>query len=202
MARIIGLTGGIGCGKSAVGALLRELGAEYADADQVVHGLLTAGSPTVERVARRFGPEVLAPGGGVDRRRLAAIVFGDPAALRDLEALLHPAVRAELRRRMAASAAPAFVVDAIKLIESGLYREVDSVWVVTCRPDEQRRRLVELRGMTPEEAEARIAVQPDQATRLAHADVVIENDGTLEDTRAQVAAAWRRMVGGEPARSW
>src|SRR5688572_5228363 len=96
----IGLTGGIGCGKSAVGAVLRKLGAEYADADRLVHELLSAGSPVVEQVAARFGHEVLEADGGVDRKRLGAIVFGDRAALRDLEDLLHPAVRAELRRRM------------------------------------------------------------------------------------------------------
>lgn len=190
----IGLTGGIGCGKSAVGAVLRELGAEYADADRLVHELLAAGSPVVEQVAGRFGTEVLAADGGVDRKRLGAIVFGDRAALRDLEDLLHPAVRAELRRRMAASTAPAFVLDAIKLIEGGLYRDVDSVWVVTCEPAEQRRRLVELRGMAPEEAEARIAAQPPQAERLPYAQVVIANDGSLADVRRQVEEAWGRVV--------
>jgi dephospho-CoA kinase len=190
----IGLTGGIGCGKSAVGAVLRELGAEYADADRLVHELLAAGSPVLEQVAGRFGTEVLAADGGVDRKRLGAIVFGDRAALRDLEDLLHPAVRAELRRRMAASTAPAFVLDAIKLIEGGLYRDVDSVWVVTCEPAEQRRRLVELRGMAPEEAEARIAAQPPQAERLPYAQVVIANDGALADVRRQVEEAWGRVV--------
>lgn len=197
MTHRIGLTGGIGCGKSAVGAMLRALGAEYVDADQLVHRLLAAGSPLVERVAARFGPGVLAPDGGVDRRRLGAVVFADPAALRDLEALLHPAVRAELRRRMALSTAPAFVLDAIKLLESGLYHEVDSVWVVTCSPEQQRRRLIERRGLSAEETAARIAAQPEQASRLAYADAVIENDGSLADTQAQVAAAWRRLVEGQ-----
>jgi dephospho-CoA kinase len=190
----IGLTGGIGCGKSVVGAMLRELGAEYADADQQVHALLAAGSPLIEPIVERFGREILGPDGGVDRRKLGAIVFADPAALRDLEALLHPAVRSELRRRMAESAAPAFVLDAIKLIEGGLYQEVDSVWVVTCNPAEQRRRLTELRGLSPEEAEARIAAQPSQESRLPYADVVIENNDTVEDTRRQVLAAWERLV--------
>ena len=190
----IGLTGGIGCGKSAVGAMLRELGAEYVDADQLVHTLLAPGSPLVELVAARFGREVLASDGGVDRARLGAIVFADPAALRDLEGLLHPAVRAALRQRMAASVAPAFVLDAIKLIEGGLYREVDRVWVVTCVPAEQRRRLIELRGLTAEQADARIAAQASQGSRLAYANVVIENSTTLDDARAQVLAAWERTV--------
>ena len=194
MSHKIGLTGGIGCGKSAVGAVLRELGAEYVDADHVVHAQLAAGSPVVGQVAARFGSEVIESGGGVDRPRLGAVVFADADALRDLEAIVVPAVRAEIRRRMAASTAPAVVIDAIKLIESGLYREVDSVWVVTCSPAEQRRRLLELRGMTPAEAEARIAAQPAQEARLPHAQVVIENNGSLEELRGQVLAGWRRVV--------
>src|SRR6478672_8248856 len=163
--------------------MLQDLGAEYVDADRLVHGLLAAGSPLVEQVAARFGQELLEADGGIDRRRLAAIVFADPAALRDLEGLLHPAVRAELRRRMAETAAPAIVVDAIKLIEGGIYKEVDSVWVVTCDPDAQRRRLTELRGMTPEESEARIAAQPPQSDKLPFAQVVIDNGGSLAATR-------------------
>lgn len=197
MAVKIGLTGNIGCGKSAVGAMLQELGAEYVDADRLVHDLLAEGSPIVGRVAARFGREVLAPNGAVDRRRLGAIVFADQTALRDLEALLHPAVRAELRRRMAETTAPAIVVDAIKLIEGGLYREVDSVWVVTCDPSDQRHRLTELRGFTAAEAGARIAAQPPQEAKVPFADVVIDNSGTLVATREQVRAAWERKVGAK-----
>ena len=193
----IGLTGNIGCGKSAVGAMLQELGAEYVDADRLVHDLLAAESPIVDRVAARFGREVLGADGGVDRHRLGSIVFADPSALRDLEALLHPAVRAELRRRMAESTAPAIVVDAIKLIEGGLYKEVDSVWVVTCDPADQHRRLTELRGLTAEQAEARIAAQPPQEAKLPFADVVIDNSGTLAATRDHVRAAWERTVGAK-----
>ena len=191
----IGLTGNIGCGKSAVGDMLQELGADYVDADQLVHELLAAESPLVADVVARFGPEVLDPDGGVDRRRLGAIVFADWAALRDLERLLHPAVRSEIRRRMASSSAAAIAVDAIKLIEGGLFREVDSVWVVTCEPAEQRRRLIELRGLTAEEVEARIAAQPPQREKLPYADVVIDNSGSLGATRRQVARAWKRLVG-------
>jgi dephospho-CoA kinase len=194
LAVTIGLTGNIGCGKSAVGAMLQELGAEYVDADRLVHDLLAEGSPIVGRVAARFGRDVLAPDGAVDRRRLGAIVFADQSALRDLEALLHPTVRAKLRRRMAETTAPAIVVDAIKLIEGGLYREVDSVWVVTCGPSDQRHRLTEHRGLTAAEARARIAAQPPQEAKVPFADVVIDNSGTLAATREQVRAAWERTV--------
>src|SRR5207244_12604091 len=114
--------------KSAVGAVLRELGADYADADLLVHALLSAGSSLVPRIVARFGPDVLGSDGGIDRPALAKIVFADKSALRDLEALVHPAVRAALRAQMAESAAPVFVVDAIKLIEGVLYGAVDSVW--------------------------------------------------------------------------
>jgi dephospho-CoA kinase len=191
----IGLTGNIGCGKSSVGAILRELGADYVDADQLVHQLLGPGTPVVQQVLDRFGPQVLGPDGGVNRDRLGEIVFRDPTALRDLEALLHPRVRADLRRRMARSTAAAIVVDAIKLIESGLHKEVDSVWLVACGPDDQRRRLTELRGLSSDEAEARMAAQSPQEERLPFANVVIDNRGSLEATRQQVLEAWQRLVG-------
>lgn len=191
----IGLTGGIGCGKSTVGAMLRELGAEYIDADQIVHDLLAAGSPLAEQVIARFGETVRASDGSVDRRRLGRLVFGDPAALRALEALLHPAVRDQIRRRVASAQAPVVVIDAIKLIESGLAQEVDSVWVVVCSPAAQRQRLIEQRGFSPAEVEQRVAAQVPQEERLAHADVVIDNSGTLAATREQVLAAWRRTAG-------
>ena len=190
----IGLTGGIGCGKSTVGQELAALGAEYVDADRIVHELLAAAGPAVREVAERFGEAVLDGQGAVDRRRLGEIVFNDPAALRDLEKFLHPLVRTEIRRRIAESRAPAIVLDAIKLIESGLYQEVDSVWVVTCSSDEQLRRLVGLRGMRTEEAEARIRAQPSQEFRLPYAQVVIDNDGPREATREQVKRAWSRVV--------
>jgi dephospho-CoA kinase len=185
----IGLTGGIGCGKSAVGDELAELGAEYVDADRIVHELLATADPAVRQVTERFGERVLDERGGIDRRRLGEIVFNDPAALSDLEAILHPLVRAEIRSRVARSQAPAIVLDAIKLIESGL-----SVWVVTCSAAEQMRRLIERRGMRPEEAEARIGAQPAQESRLPYAQVVIDNDGSPEATREQVKRAWSRVI--------
>jgi dephospho-CoA kinase len=191
----IGLTGNIGCGKTTVGEMLRELGADYVDADQLVHELLGAGSPIVDQVATRFGTDLVKADGSIDRRRLGAMVFADAAALRQLEALLHPAVRVVVRRRMAEATAPAIVVDAIKLIESGLYKEMNSVWVVTCESADQQRRLIQLRGLTVEEIRARVAAQPPQADKLPFADVVIDNSGAPEATRRQVIAAWERSVG-------
>src|SRR3954469_9407726 len=138
----IGLTGNIACGKSSIGRLLVARGAEYVDADRLVHALMEPGTAENDAIMARFGPQVRTADGRIDRPRLGGIVFADPAALRDLEQILHPGVRAEIRRRMAASTAPIVVVDAIKLLETGLYREVDTVWVVTCPRDEQVRRLM------------------------------------------------------------
>ncbi|MDP8922833.1 MAG: dephospho-CoA kinase [Chloroflexota bacterium] len=189
----IGLTGNIACGKSTVGRLLAERGAEYVDADRLVHALMEPDTPENDAIVARFGPAVRGPDGRIDRRALGSLVWTDPAALADLEALLHPGVRAEVRRRIAATRAPVIVVDAIKLIEGGLYREMDAVWVVTCPRDEQVRRLVETRGLTEAEAEARIGAQGPQEEKVRHATVVIHNDGSLADLERQVCAAWRQL---------
>jgi dephospho-CoA kinase len=185
----IGLTGNIACGKSTVGRMLMARGAEYVDADRLVHALLEPGTPENERIVARFGPEVRAADGRIDRPRLGAIVFADPAALRALEAILHPGVRAEIRRRLDASTASIVVVDAIKLFEGGLAREMDANWVVTCPREEQVRRLVAERGLTAEQAEARISAQGSQEEKVRRATVVIDNGGTLEQTERQVDAA-------------
>jgi dephospho-CoA kinase len=195
----IGLTGNIACGKSTVGRLLVERGAEYVDADRLVHALMEPGSPENDRIVERFGPAVRGADGRIDRPRLGAIVFADPAALRDLEAILHPGVRAEIRRRMAASTAPMLVVDAIKLFEGGLAQEMDTNWVVTCPRAEQVRRLIAERGLTEAQAEMRISAQAPQAEKARQANVVIENGGTLEDAARQVDAALAALLGPSDA---
>jgi dephospho-CoA kinase len=174
----IGLTGNIACGKSTVGKLLIARGAEYVDADRLVHVLMEPGQTEHARIVERFGPEVLTADGKIDRPRLGGIVFADPAALRDLEAILHPGVRAEIRRRLAASTAPIIVVDAIKLLESGITPELDAVWVVTCPRVEQIRRLTTERGLTVEQAEIRIDAQSPQEEKARQATLVIENGST------------------------
>ena len=191
----IGLTGNIACGKSTVGKLLMARGAEYVDADRLVHSLLEPGTPENDRIVERFGPEVRAVDGRIDRPALGGMVFADPAALKDLEAILHPGVRAEIRRRLAASTAPVVVVDAIKLFEGGLAREMDVNWVVVCPRSEQVRRLVAERGMTAEQAETRIAAQGSQEEKVRQADVVIDNGGTLDETERQVDAALMKNPG-------
>lgn len=189
MAYRIGLTGNIACGKSTVGRLLAARGATYIDADRLVHQLLEPGTPETARIAEQFGHGVLTAEGRVDRPKLGAIVFADPAALTELEAILHPGVRTLIRQAMAAAAAPLVVVDAIKLFESGLYRELDTAWVVTCPRAEQLRRLTEDRGLTPEQAVLRIDAQGSQEEKARLAQVVIDNGGTLAETERQVDAA-------------
>jgi dephospho-CoA kinase len=185
----IGLTGNIACGKSTVGKLLVARGAEYVDADRLVHRLMEPGTPENDQIVERFGMGVRAEDGRINRPALGAIVFADPAALKDLEAILHPGVRAEIRRRLAASTAPIFVVDAIKLFEGGLAQEMDANWVVVCPRSEQLRRLMTERGMTAELAETRISAQGSQEEKVRQATVVIDNSGTLEETERQVNAA-------------
>jgi dephospho-CoA kinase len=204
---LIGLTGGIACGKSTVVAMLAALGARVIDADRVTHKVQQPGTPVFQQIVTAFGKGVVAANGTLDRRKLGAIVFGDPARLRQLEQIVHPAVRANIwafiaeagkaggyATRLGAVARPVVVIDAIKLIESGWVAECDQVWVVTCPEAVQVERLMTTRGLSEAEARQRIAAQPPQASRLAHASVVIDNGGTQAATRAQVDAAWQGVI--------
>jgi dephospho-CoA kinase len=197
---VIGLTGNIACGKSRVGAVLRELGAEYVDADTIVHAMLAADSLLVGRVVDRFGSEVARADGSIDRRALGERVFRNPGDLADLETILHPEVRREIERRIASASATTIVLDAIKLIESGLVERADSVWVVTCSRATQTDRLVGTRGLTPEQAAIRIDAQGPQEHKVRRADVVIDNEGTLEALRARVREAYDRELAAWSAR--
>ena len=185
----IGLTGNIACGKSTIGRLLIARGAEYVDADRLVGTLMEPGRPEHDRIVERFGAAMRTPDGQIDKAQLGAVVFADPAAMRDLEAILHPGVRAEIRRRLAATTAPIIVIDAIKLLESGIAAELDAVWVVTCPRAEQIRRLTTERGLTVEQATLRIDAQSPQEEKARQATVVIDNSGTRESTEQQVDAA-------------
>nr|HID13221.1 dephospho-CoA kinase [Anaerolineae bacterium] len=195
---LIGLTGNIGTGKSTVAGMLAELGAEVIDADKVAHEVMRAGTPVHAQIVETFGPEVLAPDGEIDRARLGAIVFADPAALARLEAIVHPATLEAIRRRIAATSASVVVVEAIKLIEAGMADACDNVWVTTCRPKQQIYRIMGGRGLSRAEAEQRVRAQPPQEEKIARADVVIDTSGKLSRTRAQVQAAWRRLVSRQP----
>jgi dephospho-CoA kinase len=195
--RLIGLTGNIGTGKSTVAAMLAELGAEVIDADRVAHEVMQAGTLAHRRIVEAFGLEVLDPDGEVDRARLGAIVFADPAALMRLEAIVHPATLEAINRRVTATSADVVVVEAIKLIESGIADGCDSVWVTTCRPEQQVHRIMDGRGLSRAQAEQRVQAQPPQEEKITRADVVVDTAGSLSRTRAQVQAAWERLTGGE-----
>jgi dephospho-CoA kinase len=191
---LIGLTGNIGTGKSTVAKTLAGLGAETIDADQAAHEVMRAGTPTHAQIVEGFGAEVLAPDGEVDRAQLGAIVFEDPAALARLEAIVHPATLEAIGRCVAAASAAVVVVEAIKLIEAGMAESCDSVWVTTCRSEQQIQRIMEGRGLSRGEARQRMEAQPPQEEKAACADVVIDTSGSLSQTRAQVQAAWERLT--------
>ncbi len=189
----IGLTGNIATGKSTVGRMLAELGVEVIDADQLTHIVLAPDGAAYSVVVAAFGVDILAPDGTIDRGKLGGIVFSDAEALTQLERLVHPPVVAEVRRRIAASTAPIVVVEAIKLLESGVADDYDAIWVTTCPETAQVKRLMKSRRLTRAEALRRIHAQPPQAEKLARADVVIDTSGSLDETRAQAIAAWEAI---------
>jgi dephospho-CoA kinase len=194
----IGLTGGIGSGKSTVAARLVELGAVLIDSDLLAREVVSVGTPGLARVVERFGAEVLGPDGSLDRPRLGRLVFGDPAALADLNAIVHPLVRARseaLTLEAAAGGAAAVVQDVPLLVENKLAAGYDKVLVVEAPLSLRLERLAG-RGMDSETARARIAAQASDEERRAVADIVLDNSGSVEELRAQVDAAWARLVGG------
>jgi dephospho-CoA kinase len=187
------LTGNIATGKSTVGRFLGELGARVIDADQVAHKVMRPGGPAYDPVVEVFGPEILAGDGTINRGKLGAIVFRDRAALRRLEAAVHPFVIAKVAGRIAGATESVVVVEAIKLIEAGMHRAYDALWVVTAPRRVQIARLVATRGLSEAEAALRVDAQPPQAEKAALADRVLTNEGTLEDLRVQVEAAWAQI---------
>jgi dephospho-CoA kinase len=194
----IGLTGNIATGKSEVARILAELGAHVIDADKVAHEVMQPGGPAYGVVVNAFGRGILAADGTIDRRKLGDIVFQDPDALLRLETAVHPATIAEIDRRIARTAAPVVVVEAIKLIEAGMHRRYHELWVVTAPQPLQSARLVATRGLTEDEAALRIDAQPPQEEKAALADVVIVNDGDLDALQEEVKAAWARILDSLP----
>jgi len=195
---VIGLTGNIATGKSTVCAMLRSLGAEWLDADHLAHWVMRAGTATHQRIVDRFGCQVLGLDGEVDSARLGPIVFADPDALADLESLVHPAVVDETLRRLSQSHSDVFVVEAVKLLEANMHRYCDAVWVVTAPPQQQIERLMSTRHLSRAAAELRLSAQPRAESRIAQADVVIDNGGTLAQTWHQVLEAWNAIPGVVP----
>ena len=190
---IIGLTGNIATGKSAVMKLAAEHGALVIDADRVVHELLQRDEDIQTAVVAAFGPEVRLPDGRIDRAAVGRIVFGDEQALRRLEDILHPAVREEIARRVATSEAPIVMIEAIKLLEGPLAAVCDQVWVTTCSRATQLERLRVCRGMDDASAVARVEAQSPQEEKIGRADVVIHTDGLMSATQEQFEAAWSNL---------
>ncbi|HET9037524.1 MAG TPA: dephospho-CoA kinase [Myxococcaceae bacterium] len=195
--RVVGLTGGIASGKSTVTAMFRELGAQVIDADQVARDVVEPGTPGLEEVARRF-PGVVDPSGQLDRAALGRRVFADPAERRALEAILHPRIREEVARRTEALARAGETVvlyDAALLIENELHRGMDGVILVSAPEAVQRARLAARDGLDDLAITARLSAQLPLADKRAHATWVVENGGSLDETRAQVRRIWEQIRG-------
>lgn len=194
---LVALTGGIASGKSTIARRLARHGAVIVDADQLVRDVQQPGSPVLAAIATEFGERMLRPDGSLDRAALGARVFGDEAAVARLNAIVHPAVRAESSRRFAEAFArdPAAVVvyDVPLLVEARIGDPWELVIVAHAPADVRRRRLIELRGLAEGDADARIASQASDDDRLAVADVVIDTAGTLDETLRQVDDVWRRL---------
>ena len=190
---VIGLTGNIGTGKSVVRKMLEHLGAYGIDADQLSHRAMAKGAPGYKPVVEMFGRWVVAADGQIDRARLGKIVFSDPAALAELEKIIHPLVSQAVDMLVQRTSQPVIVIEAIKLLESDLRAACDSVWVTTAPPDVQLKRLMQARGMSEAEARQRITAQPPQAQKTAAAQVVIQNAGTFTETWKQVSAAYQKI---------
>jgi len=192
---LIGLTGGIGSGKSTVSALLAERGAVIIDADAIVHELQAPGEPVLAAMVERFGSEILDSTGALRRQAVADIVFNDPDALADLGAIVHPAVHAEIERRLQAEADGnrVVVLDVPLLVESGR-SDMGGLLVVDIDPELAIARLVEHRNFSEADARARVARQASRAERVARADIVIDNAGSLDALVPQVDAAWQWIV--------
>lgn len=195
----MGLTGGVASGKSTVSAMLRELGAVVIDADQLAREVVAAGTEGLAEIVAAFGDDVLTRDGELDRPAMGALVFADEEARRRLEAIIHPRVRARGAELEAGAGPDAVVVHDIPLLaETGQAGSFDAVVVVDVPVETQVQRMTELRGMSREEAQARIDAQAAREERLAVATHVIDNTGTLEDLRDRVTEVFEELVSTGP----
>ena len=195
--KTIGLTGGIGSGKSTVSQILAGLGAWVIDADKVGHEIYLPGKAAWQQVTAAFGPDILATDQTIDRKKLGAIVFGSDEARKKLNAIVHPLMFKEIGRRIKEKRAEGFiqpiVVEAAVLIEANWLPLVDEVWVVVAGRSAVIERVAAQRGLSARDTEARIVSQLADAERLKHASVVIPNDGALEDLQKRVSEAWSQL---------
>lgn len=192
---LVGLTGGIGSGKTTVARMLESRGAVVFDADLLGRDAVEPGTPGYRQVVERFGPNVLEPGGGIDREALAAVVFADPAARRDLEAIVHP----EIRRLFAESTEAYRDTDAVVvfsaplLVETGMHTAFEILVVVSAPVEQQIERLMRERAMSEPAIRERISAQLPLEDKAEVADILIDNDGTLEELEGQVDRVWTQL---------
>jgi dephospho-CoA kinase len=193
---LVGLTGGIGSGKSTVARLLEKRGAIVFDADVLAREAVAMGTLGYDQVVERFGANVLSPGGDIDREALASIVFADPAARRDLEAIVHPEVRrlfAEGTQRYEGTSA-VVVFSAPLLVETGMHTAFEVLVVVSVPVETQIERLLHDRGMSEDTIRARMAAQLPMEEKAAVADIIVDNEGTLEDLEGQIDRIWDNLL--------
>jgi dephospho-CoA kinase len=204
----VGLTGGSACGKTTVARFLEDLGTAVIDADAVARRLLEPDGAAFEEVLREFGDSIRGPDGTIDRKRLAQLVFSDPARRKRLESIIHPRIAVEEDRMVRLlrrdPAAQILVTDAALLVETGAWRRYDALIVVHCHRDTQIDRLTTGKGLSRSEAEMRLAAQWSNEDKIRHADFSIDTDRDREDTRKEVRevfAALRKKLGDEPPRA-
>ena len=192
--KVLGLTGGIGSGKSMVASMFAQLGADVIDADQLAREVVQPGQPALEEIAAAFGRDILLPDGRLDRGMLARIIFADPVARARLNAITHPRIQERMATEMAlrGSRPGVLIVDIPLLFENDRTSSVESVIVVWVDPKTQLRRLIERDGLTADEARQRIAAQMPLDEKRARADLVVDNSGSRENTRRQVEAIYRQ----------
>ena len=190
----VGLTGGIASGKSTAARRFAELGATVIDADEIAREVVAPGRPALAEITARFGAGVLTPAGELDRRALRERVFADSRERHDLEAILHPRIRAEMARRAAAAAGPYVILVIPLLVEAGERADLDRILVVDAAEEAQIARLRSRDGGSPEQARAMLAAQASRAARLARADDVLHNDGSVDALRAGVDALHRSYL--------
>lgn len=182
----IGLTGGIASGKSTITGMFAELGVPVIDTDEIARAVVAPGQPGLTAVIDRFGPDMLTPAGELDRRRLREHVFADDTARNDLNAILHPLIRAHALEQADQIEAPYLIMVVPLLVESGFDALTDRVLVVDCDEEQQKKRLIARDGETPDSSARMLAAQTGRRRRLVAADDVIDNSGSLEDTRLRV----------------
>jgi dephospho-CoA kinase len=194
---VVGLTGGFGSGKSTVAGMLRELGARVIDADKVAHQLYQPGTPAFDEVVGAFGREIVGENGEIDRRRLGRKVFGNPQALKRLNAILHPRISDRVKQILEGwrgEGVKVAVVEAALLFEAGWAPLVDQVWVTVASEEKVKERLRASKDLTDEEIEARLASQMPVEEKAKGADVVINTDGTPDQVRGEVERQRRRLA--------